>query len=574
MRQCCHKFALGRKRWALISLLLLVLGITIAVRFEPNARTVRRLVAQVGWNGHAAQAAAYDLAPLGPKAYPELARLLRTPDPNPHCLYVRCWENGPSWIRRLLPDPHSKDDTRLCAQLVVSSLGPAAARALVGALHDSVRKDTNATTAVLACLDWSIPESPMAVMTLREWLSKPLQQKTFVALPDADLMWRHVPQLAPMLVYRLTFPGEAMAAAQRLGAMGSNAVSAIPGLVETSEKGIMAPSNAAVGFTIRANLLENRCAAIEALGNIGVATPPVLSALERAWGEGLDIEEAAADAIGKFGVKAITLLPNLLARLDTSNHRLALEYQIEAIGKMGPAARAAVPILRSWTDGSRVASLPWYPRSSFTMTEMSRGRNGVHELMPLPAGAALALVQIAPEEAKGFGHLISEALWANPDPVAPYDSVDLLRRLRPLTEEIVPLLMPCLQDSRQWLKQLTAFQILCLEPDHESAKAVLIAAMRQTDPSLRAQAAIYYWRITGDTNQVLPVFQNTLGTLNDFPNHSPLAFIAELGPSAKSLVPQIQALLTNQDQSIRFLAGTALRRIDPSALPPINEGYP
>jgi len=39
-------------------------------------------------------------------------------------------------------------------------------------------------------------------------------------------------------------------------------------------------------------------------------------------------------------------------------------------------------------------------------------------------------------------------------------------------------------------------------------------------------------------------------------------------------VPQIQSLLTNDDWSIRDLAGKALRRIDPAALPPINEGYP
>jgi hypothetical protein len=47
----------------------------------------------------------------------------------------------------------------------------------------------------------------------------------------------------------------------------------------------------------------------------------------------------------------------------------------------------------------------------------------------------------------------------------------------------------------------------------------------------------------------------------------------ELGPVAKPFVPQIQALLNCDDVSIRQLAGKALRKIDPSALPPMNEGY-
>ena len=366
-----------------------------------------------------------------------------------------------------------------------------------------------------------------------------------------------------------------MIAAQRLGAMGSNGVLAIPDLIETFDKGMVsAPTDSVTQWTAAVDLLRNRCAAIEALGNIGVATPQVLGALEHAWSEpGLDIRIAAADAIGKLGASAAILLPSLLARLDTSD-RTVLEFQIEAIGKMGPPARSAVPILLMWCDSSRAASVTFQRgiRSTFTMTEMSRERSGIKEPMPLPACAGLALVQIAPEEAKGLGQMIGGILAAGPQDG--FDSMEVLCKLRPLAGEVIPSLLPGLGDARQWAKQLTAFQILCLDPDHQTAKAVLIAAMGQTEPSLSAKAALYYWRVSRDTNRVLPVFRNTLSTVHEFQSESPLKSVIELGPSAKSLVPQIQALLTNQEQSIRFLAGTALRRIDPSALPPINEGYP
>jgi len=62
--------------------------------------------------------------------------------------------------------------------------------------------------------------------------------------------------------------------------------------------------------------------------------------------------------------------------------------------------------------------------------------------------------------------------------------------------------------------------------------------------------------------------------VKDNASQPPLNYAAELGPIAKPFVPQIQSLLTNDDWSIRDLAGKALRRIDPAALPPINEGYP
>jgi hypothetical protein len=194
--------------------------------------------------------------------------------------------------------------------------------------------------------------------------------------------------------------------------------------------------------------------------------------------------------------------------------------------------------------------------------------------LPLPGGAAAALLQIAPAEAKGLGKVIAEALIPEPQPQGAISSPEKLRRLRPLAAEIVPALEPTLQDQRQWVRQLAALQILCLEPDHDSAKAVLTGALDQSEPALRTQAAIYFWRATGDTNQVLRVLRETLPTVKDNSSQPPLNYAAELGPIAKPFVPQIQALLTNDDWSIRQLAGKALRRIDPAALPPINEGYP
>jgi hypothetical protein len=93
-------------------------------------------------------------------------------------------------------------------------------------------------------------------------------------------------------------------------------------------------------------------------------------------------------------------------------------------------------------------------------------------------------------------------------------------------------------------------------------------------PVLRAHAAICSWKATGEAYRVLPVFRETLPTVKDKESLVPLTYAAELGPAGKSLVPEIRTLLASDDLMIRCAAGDALRRIDHSALPPINDDYP
>jgi hypothetical protein len=161
--------------------------------------------------------------------------------------------------------------------------------------------------------------------------------------------------------------------------------------------------------------------------------------------------------------------------------------------------------------------------------------------LPLPAGAAVALVQIAPDQATGLGKVIAEALVPGPQAQGSYSSVEKLRQIQPLAAEIVPALEPALQDNRPRVRQLTALQILCLQPDHAGAKAVLLSGMKLPQTTLRTQAAMYFWKATGDMNQVLQVLREALQTVKENSSQAPLDQAAELGSAAKPLVPQIQA---------------------------------
>jgi HEAT repeat protein len=566
------------KPWIyVLAAVLLSLGALLLLvrRADPYFNRVRTLVAQLGpYRSYQEPEVSKlrELSNLGSKAYPALARLLRRRDTKIDELYDRCRARLPNSVRSILPARQSKNQLRWRAKVAVVQLGPVASRALVGAIHDALRnpdQDSVGNLELLRCLYWSIPDSALAVATLRDWLRNADPHRMLFGMKDADEIWPHVPELAPLLIPWLRQADHVRDAAQGLGAMGSNAVSAIPDLVAAFEHGVAGfPPN--TNFVVRYAagsdpLTWNRAAAIEALGHLG-ASPDILKAFERGLSDPYPMVQAlAADGIGKLGPKGLPLLPTLLANLNTTN-RLVLEYEIEAIGKMGPGAHQAIPVLRRWADPKATASLP--PPQG-----LGRVVRWFDDPLPLPGCAAVALVQVAPEEAKGLGGLIAEALTPGPQNQGGYSSPEKLRQLQPLAGEIVRALEPALADNRQWVKQLTAMQILCLDPEHGQAKAVLSAAMQQPEPSLRTQAAIYFWRVTGETNQVLQVIRETLKTVKDNASQPPVNYAAELGPLAKPFVPQIQGLLTNDDWSIRQLAGKALRQIDPKALPPINERY-
>ena len=594
----------GRKQWVYASATttLVTLVLLLSYRFDANDRNVKRLVSQLSANlredkddDETIQA----LVRLGPAAYPELAKILQCRDTKLDELYERYRAIFPARLKQVLPKRQSKNEFRQCAQKAVEKLGPEACRALVGAIHDSLASNRpsprfsspqgvagSAELALLRALYWSIPDSPKAISSLRDWLSLPYPYRV-LNLPrdEADEIWATVPELAPILTAWLKFEQPAMNAAEALGSMGAKAAFAIPDLIDTYRNGVAGGPRPTRNPLNPDPFRWNRGAAIEALGNIGVANRDVLSTLQMAWGDSNpEIRALAADAVAKLGPKALPLLPSLLGNLDITS-RIVLEYQIQAIGEMGPEARQAIPVLHRWLDSTAVATIPDWK------TLPSDPTCWCGDPLPLPAGAAVALFQIAPGECSGLGKTIAEVLkpWLEVerrytaegkvpwwDQFARRKKVNSrLPNLQPLADEIIPALEPGLMDHRTWVQQQTAFHILCLRPGHPQARTLLVTAMGQANsPSLRAQAAVYFWRLTGDTNSALPVLRETLRTVRDYQSQAPLNYSAELGPAARPLALQIRTFLTNDDQMIRYLAGRALRRIDPTALPPINEGYP
>jgi HEAT repeats len=571
----------GRKRrgYLLIATALVCIGTLLlgSLRRDPHYREVRQLISQLG-SGADSREPVRALGCLGPQAYPALAKLLQVQDTKFDELYQSTSARLPKSWSWLLPQRQSRNEVNRHAQAVVYELGPNACRALLGAIHDSLARTNGVGMGgwqLLRGLSWSIPDSPKAVATLRDWLAKPDPHRMLFGVNNAEDIWPHVPEMAPFLAPWLRLPDQAADATQGLGLMGTNAIFAIADLIDTFENGVAGHppnTNLVLAYTpALAPLTWNRGAAIEALGNLGVGSSEVLAALERGSTDpDPEIRALTARAIGKLGTKALPLLPILLARLDTTN-QLVLEYQLEAIGEFGTNARPAIPVLKHWADPAVVARPPSAERKLLV--------DLFGNPLPLPgaAGAAAALVQIAPEEAKGFGNLIAQALTPDPNPdrqIGAYGSTDQLRKLRPLAGEIVPALEPAVHDRRGWVQQLTAFQILCLQPDHDQAKALRSTFVQGAEPVSLCFGAMYLSQLRGGTDPVLPAVSDTFRNAQDKRGAPPPGDTAKLDAIAKPLIPRIQALLTNDNPGIRQLAGKALRRIDPTALPPINEGHP
>src|SRR6185436_15477109 len=88
-----------------------------------------------------------------------------------------------------------------------------------------------------------------------------------------------------------------------------------------------------------------------------------------------------------------------------------------------------IPVLRQWSDPKAVGALgPGKP-----IGRVVRWFDGPPSL---PGAAAIALFLISPEEAKGYGGFIAQTLTPNPGTQWGERSVEKLRRLQPLANEI------------------------------------------------------------------------------------------------------------------------------------------
>ena len=138
-----------------------------------------------------------------------------------------------------------------------------------------------------------------------------------------------VPALIEALQHNDSFTREM--AAEAVGVIGPRASVAVPALI--------------------AELQHGSSRASDALVRIGAASVPALIEFIRTQNEpyasGLQL---AIETVGKIGPGAKDAVPVLIAKLDSENTQVSYRAA-EALGNIGPAAHAAVPALRSKASG-------------------------------------------------------------------------------------------------------------------------------------------------------------------------------------------------------------------------------
>ena len=197
--------------WALLLGIGLVLGWAVAQGWgaDPYAPEVMGLLEQLqGANyGILDNAPERELLALGPKAYPELARIISGRAWRFERYYARFVAGLPAEWRRPLLRPQfirnlrAHQLLRQRAAQAVRSLGPLAARPLAGAIAQGLEdSDPVGAQYLLDSLCWALPESSAAVAALGKWLAPPDPERMLFGLKEADEIWPRVPQFAPRLV--------------------------------------------------------------------------------------------------------------------------------------------------------------------------------------------------------------------------------------------------------------------------------------------------------------------------------------------------------------------------------------
>ena len=128
-------------------------------------------------------------------------------------------------------------------------------------------------------------------------------------------------------------------------------------------------------------------------------------------------------------------------------------------------------------------------------------------------------------------------------------------------EAIEPLLR-ALDDPLVPVREQAVLALGGFGPLGEPAVPKLIAIARDRNSPLRSAACGSLWHLTGDAHLVLPILKEVLREGNV--EWEPARVLAEMGPAAKSAVPDLIEAL-GKDESAQIPAAEALGSIGPDA---------
>jgi HEAT repeat protein len=247
------------------------------------------------------------------------------------------------------------------------------------------------------------------------------------------------------------------------------------------------------------------------------------------------MQEQAAIALVEAGPAAKPAVPTIIKILQREWPEVRTDL-LWVLIELGPAAEDSVPILIKVSESTNFHARYLSCRALGKMGEAAKP-------------AVPILIKLLRDDVTSVRRRAAEALGRLGDKVAP---------------EAVEPLMIAMDD---WLHPVREEAVLALGNFGALAKPALpklkkAAASKKS--SVRPEAALSFWKLTGDTDFVLPILREYLvdGDLE----WEAAQVMAEMGPAAKAAVPDLIAAL-KQDATMQIVAAEALGRIGPGARP-------
>jgi len=516
-------------------------------------------------------------------------------------------QNVPQWIHSL-GDPSPA--ARLTAAEALGNMGPIARQAVPALARATRDPDLSVRSAAIGALGGI---GPFAEAALPELMTALLDGKT--GLPVASqALYRIGPAAVPPLIESLAAPdieGRAHAVLAKLGAV------AVPALKRALNDPREPVRSSAATTLARIVPPAPREAVKEPIAKlIAAMNDPDLLRRER-----------AIQAVGQRGAEAKDAVPALIKLLEPGavSLPLAVELQygrqvrashshhvIEALGRIGPTAQAALPSLRRFLRDkeleiaaaeaiARISPAPGPARREAIEVLVRAWRRGGEErraaleafsrIGPAAEDAIPALARAvpeagAPEALASIGPAAVPALiesLRSGDRATREAAMRALARIGPAARDAVPLVAGLLPDPQamETLGAIGGFEPLIGElkarPDvrlvgplvrvGEPAVPSLTALLHDDDPRVRRLATQTLGAIRAKAAAAVPELIRSLDDPDRSMRQRAMRSLGDIGPAAKDAAPALARLVEQGDYGDAYTALHALSALGPAAAP-------
>ena len=328
----------------------------------------------------------------------------------------------------------------------------------------------------------------------------------------------------------------------------------------------------------------NRQVQVAALGFIGFESPEAMTVLEKATHDPSSAVRAAAILeLGWMGPKAASAVPSMIEEIKREEAGGAW-WAFEALGRMGPAASNALPVLLpmlrsgSNTHGALVVLKGMGPAAAPALPELTRMielRQPDYPLavetllnMGAPAQSCLSLLESMLTDTNAIARLLAATAVIRADG-ARDQAMSLLvaalgKKGRSTSHWSPPFHCSCHLSMRLNEDMTAAWLLGDLGPAALEAVPMLTKAAQSPNQWLRVIALRALWRIEKKPEFIvheLAELVPPLGKASETYNALAAMTLAEIGPGAKTAVPQLEQARLSGPRVLRHEATLALRRI-------------